>query len=81
MRIATLKLTDVVRAFYNGTLELYYQKIAWAVYKTAFQNRFREVRTEQFHFSQLQMSRQKKDESPQQFAVRCRSLERKSAAV
>ena len=78
MRIATLKLTDVARAFYNGTLELHDQRITWAAYKTAFQNRFRDVRTEQFHFSQLQMARQKKDESPQESADRCRSLAHKT---
>ena len=78
VRIATLKLTDVARAFYNGTLELHDQRITWGAYKTAFQNRFRDVRTEQFHFSQLQMARQKKDESPQEFADRCRSLSHKT---
>ena len=46
--------------------------------KMAFKKRFRGVRTEQFHFSQLQMARQKKDESPQEFADRCRSLAHKT---
>jgi hypothetical protein len=78
VRIATLKLTNVARAFYNGTLELHDQRITWAAYKTGFQNRFRDVPTEQFHFSQLQMARQKKDESPQEFADRCRSLAHKT---
>jgi len=78
IRIATLKLTDVARAFYNGTLELHDQKITWAVFKTAFQNRFRDVRTDQYHFAQLHMARQKKDESPQEFADRCRSLVHKT---
>jgi len=78
IRIATLKLTDITRAFYNGTIELHDQRISWAAYKTAFQNRFRDVRTDQFHFEQLQMARQKKDESPQKFADRCRSLAHKT---
>ena len=77
VRIATLKLTDVARSFYNGTIELHDQRITWAAYKTAFHNRFREVRKDQFHFSQLQMARQK-DESPQEFADRCRSLAQKT---
>ena len=38
VKIATLKLTDVARAFYNGTLELHDQRITWAAYKTAFQS-------------------------------------------
>jgi hypothetical protein len=57
IRIATLKLTDVARAFYNGTLELHDQRITWAAYKKAFHDRFRDVRTDQFHFAQLQMAR------------------------
>ena len=78
VRIATLKLTDVARAFYNGTLELHDQRITWAAYKTVFQNRFRDVHTDQFHFAQLHMARQKKDESLQEFADRCRSLVHKT---
>jgi len=38
VRIATLKLSDVDRTFYNGPLELHDQRITWAAYKTAFQN-------------------------------------------
>jgi len=50
VRIATLKLTDVARAFYNGTLELYDQRITWAAYKTAFHNRFRDCVRNNFTF-------------------------------
>jgi hypothetical protein len=32
------------------------------------------VRTDQFHFTQLQSAKQRKDESPQEFADRCRNL-------
>ena len=32
LRIATPKLTDVARAFYNGILELHDQRITWAAY-------------------------------------------------
>jgi len=78
IRIATLKLTDVARAFYKGTLELHDQKITWAAFKTAFQNRFRDMCTDQFHFAQLHVTRQKKDESLQEFADRCRSLAHKT---
>jgi hypothetical protein len=79
IRIATLKLTDVARAFYDGTIELHDHKITWAVFNTAFQNRYRDMRTVQYHFAQLHMARQKKDESPQEFADRCRSLAHKTA--
>ena len=36
VRIATLKLTDVPRTFYNGTLELNEQNITWTAYKAVF---------------------------------------------
>ena len=42
--------------------------------KAAFQRRFRDVRTDQYHFIQLQMAKQKSSETPQEFADRCRSL-------
>ena len=61
--MAILKLTDMARAFYNVTLELCDQNITWAAFKSAFHNQFRDVRTDQYHFTQLQMVRQKKDES------------------
>jgi hypothetical protein len=78
VRIATPKLTGVARVFYNRTLELHDQRITWAAYKTALQNRFRDVRTDQFHFAQLHMARQKKDESSQEVADRCRSSAHKT---
>jgi hypothetical protein len=78
VRIATLKLTDVARTFYNGTLELHDQNITWTAFKAAFQARFRDVRTDQYHFTQLQMARQRKDESVQEYADRCRSLAQKT---
>ena len=46
VRIATLKLTDVARTFYNGTSELHDQNITWTAYKAAFHDRFRDVRTD-----------------------------------
>ena len=78
VRKATLKLTDVARAYHNGTLELHKQRKTWTAYKKAFHSRFRDVRTDHFHFSQLQMARQKKDEFPQEFADLCRSLAHKA---
>ena len=74
VRIATLKLTDVVRAFYKGTLELHDQRTTWTAFKTAFHERFRDVRTDQYHYTLLHMTRKMKDESPEKFADTCRSL-------
>jgi hypothetical protein len=60
--------------FYNGALELHGNDVTWTAFKNAFYQRFRDVRTDQFHFTQLQSAKQRKDESPQEFADRCRNL-------
>jgi hypothetical protein len=70
IQVAVLKLTDAARAFYNGNLELREPNITWENFKATFQTRFRDVRTDQYHFTQLQMARQRKDETPQEFADR-----------
>jgi hypothetical protein len=70
LRIAVLKLTDSARSFYNGTLELHDQKITWVAFKTAFRNLFRNVRTDQYLFTQHQMARQRRDEAPPAKIVR-----------
>jgi hypothetical protein len=69
-----MRLTDVARNFYNGALDLHKSDVTWATFKNAFYRRFKEFRTDQFHFTQLQSAKQRKDESPQKFADRCRSL-------
>jgi len=74
IRVATLKLVDHARAFYNGKSDLHEPNVTWANFKTVFQRYFRDVRTDQFHFTQLQMARQKSSETPQEFVERCRSL-------
>jgi hypothetical protein len=73
-----LKLTNTARDFYNGTQELHDSKISWTAFKADFFHRFRDVRTDQYHFTQLQLARQKKDEWPQEFADRYRRLARKT---
>ena len=45
VRIATLKLTDVARTFYNGTLELHDLSITWTAFKAAFNDRCRACTT------------------------------------
>jgi hypothetical protein len=74
IRTAAMRLTDVARIFYNGALELHESDITWTTFKNAFYKRFKDVRTDQFHFTQLQSAKQRKDESPQEFADRRRSL-------
>jgi hypothetical protein len=60
VRIAVMKLSDAARAFYNATPELHIQDTTWAPCKAAFHARFRDVRTDQFHFTHLQTARQKR---------------------
>jgi hypothetical protein len=74
VQIAAIKLTDSARSFYNASPELHEPNVTWATFKATFEKRFRDVRTDQYRFTQLQMSRQKKGESPQVFSDRCRSL-------
>jgi len=45
----TIRLTDSARAFYDGNLDLHNKKITWADFKAIFQQRFRDIRTDQFH--------------------------------
>jgi len=68
IRIAAMKLTDAARVFYNATLELHDKDITSKAFKSVFYNRFRDVRTDQFHFTHLQTAKQRKYESPQEFA-------------
>jgi hypothetical protein len=74
IRIAAMHLTDVARIFYNGALELHGNDVTWTTFKNAFYQRFMDVRTDQFNFTQLESAKQRKDESPQEFADRYRNL-------
>jgi hypothetical protein len=75
---AILKLTDAARAFYSSNPDLHSQTISWGDFKKKFQQRFREVRSDQYLFGRLQRARQQKDEDPQSFLDRCRSLAMKT---
>jgi hypothetical protein len=46
-------------------------------FKEAFISRYKDVNTDQYHFTILQTARQKKNENPQKFADSCRELEQK----
>jgi hypothetical protein len=74
VQITILRLMDSARVFYEGNLDLHNKQITWADFRAIFQQRFRDVRTDQFHFTQLQMASQRKDESIQEFADKCRTL-------
>jgi hypothetical protein len=53
VRILFLKLSDIARTFYNATSELHDLNITWVLFKAAYHNRFRDVRTDQFYITQL----------------------------
>ena len=71
IQVAVLRLTDVAKSFFNAELELHASDVTWARCKEAFYKRFRDVKSEQFHFMELHAARQNKGESIQEFADRC----------
>jgi len=78
IQVCVLKLTESARSFYNVTPELRDPAITWQEFKSHFATRFRDVRGDQYHFSQLQMARQRKSETPTEFLDRCRLLARRT---
>jgi hypothetical protein len=76
-QVAILKLTDAAKEFYNGCTELHLAFVTWQKFKSAFRHRFRDVHTDQYHFTKLQTARQGRNETPQEFADRCRALSQK----
>ena len=78
MQVCVLRLTDNARDFYRATPELRDPTITWENFKEHFLKRFRDVRTNQYHFTQLQQAKQRKEESSSEFLDRCKILARKT---
>ena len=78
LEIAILRLSDVAKQFYNGCLELHAPGVTWENFKNVLRHRFRDTRTDQYHFMRLQTARQTRNESIQEFADRCRALAQKT---
>ena len=76
LQIAVLRPTDAARQIYNGYLELHSPGVTWQKFKDVFRQRFRDTLTNH-HFMSLQTARQGRNESPQEFADRCRALSQK----
>jgi hypothetical protein len=72
--VCILKLTEAAKAFYAATSELRNPSISWDSFKALFHRRFKDSRSDQFHFLQLQTAKQGRSESPKEFADRIRSL-------
>ena len=49
VRVATLKLVDRARSFYDTTPELHLKKISWTDFKNVFLERFKDSRTANFY--------------------------------
>ena len=56
--MATLKLVDTARSFYDATPELHQKDISRTDFKKVFLERFKESRTDQFLFSELHSAQQ-----------------------
>ena len=67
-----LKLEGSARLFYQGCTELHTRDASWNIFKEVFGKRYKDVHTDQYHYARLQMARQGKHESPQEFADRRR---------
>jgi hypothetical protein len=59
IRVCALKLTEAAREFYSANPELREPGITWQDFKTKFLTRFRDVRTNQYHYSELHKARQR----------------------
>ena len=77
LQVAVLKLAESARTFYFSCPELHGETVTWQSFKAIFRDRFKDVRTDQFHYTQLQTARQRRNEGPQEFADRCRALAQK----
>ena len=72
-----LILTGSAKLFYQCCDELHEPKATLHMFKQAFRRRYKDVHTDQYHFTKLQTARQARNESPQQFADRCKRLAQK----
>ena len=72
--IALLRLADPTRAFYNACPELHTKDASWQGFKNAMRERFRDVHSDQYHFTKLQTEKQAKNKGVQEFADRCKAL-------
>ena len=77
LQIAALRLTDPAKIIYQSCTELQEEGTTWQAFKNAFKRLYKDTHTDQYHFTKLQTARQGRNESPQEFADRCRSLAQK----
>jgi hypothetical protein len=79
-QVCALRLTDAARAFYSATPELRDPATTCQDFKARFLQRFRDVRTAQYHFGQLYMARQRKGETAHELLDHCCLLARRTVS-
>ena len=72
-----MKVCGSAKPFYQGCAELHTKETNWPQFKEAFRLRYKDVHTDQCHFTRLQTAQQKNNESPQEVADRCHELAQK----
>jgi len=72
-----LKLVENARTFYISCPEIHGENVTWQSFQNIFRERFKDIRTDQFHYMQLQPARQRRNEGLQELADRCRALAQK----
>jgi hypothetical protein len=70
IRVCALRLTETARDCYSATPGLTAPDITWQQFKVSFVNKFRDVRTLQYHLTQLVMARQRTGETAATFLDR-----------
>jgi hypothetical protein len=73
LQIAVLEIQDPEKSCYNTCLELHAEGKTWEQFKSVFRERFKDVTTDQYHFTRVQTARQGKNKGPQEFADSCRA--------
>jgi hypothetical protein len=74
VEVCTLKLTESAHAYYWATPELRDPTISWENFKEQLMTRFRDVHPDQYHYSEMHIARQRKNETPREFLDRLRIL-------
>jgi len=77
LQIAILKLSGGAKTFYQGCAELHNKETNWQTFNEAFRSRYKDVHTDQYHFTRLQTVCKKKNECLEEFADRCLELAQK----
>ena len=67
VQIASLKVMDLAKLFYQCCPELHKPEATWQKFKDTFRQRYKDVRMDQFHFMMLHTARQARNEDTNDF--------------